>query len=114
MKTSLLVALLCIVVGMAVAAAILRTRRSSSVYRRRFVNGAPMRERPVDSSANDLNAAVFYPVVLMTGHSSVGSNCDAGSSSAGDAGCSDGGGATGDHDLQAGRMDEQRFECIRV
>jgi hypothetical protein len=90
MKTSLLVALLCVVVAVVIVAALLHARRSSPMYRRRFVNGAPMRERQVDSRANDSQAAVFYPVVFMSSPSPVDSSCDA---SAGDGGCAGGGGA---------------------
>jgi hypothetical protein len=93
MKTSLLVALLCIVVVIVIVAAILHSRRSSPMYRRRFINGAPMKERHADSSANDTNAAVLYPVVFMTSPAPVDSSCDAGSASAGDGGCAGGGGA---------------------
>jgi hypothetical protein len=93
MKTSLLVALLCIVVAVVIVAALLHSRRSSPVYRRRFVNGAPMRERQADSRADDGQAAVFYPVVFMSSPTPVDSSCDAGAASAGDGGCAGGGGA---------------------
>jgi hypothetical protein len=93
MKTSLLVALLCIVVAVVLVATLLHSRRSSPMYRRRFVGGAPMRERPVDSRADDSQAAVFYPVVFMSSPSPVDSSCDASAASAGDGGCAGGGGA---------------------
>src|SRR4030095_11816085 len=100
MKTFLLIALLCIVAVLVVAAALWHSRRSSPMYRRRFVNGAPMKERlapsaralrpprrsppmyrrrfvngaPMkerlaDSRGDDANAAVWYPVVLMSNSS---------------------------------------------
>jgi hypothetical protein len=93
MKTSLLIALLCIVAVVMVAAALRRLRRSSPMYRRRFANGAPMKPSLADSSRHDANAAVWYPIVLMSDSSPAGSNCDAGSAGAGDGGCSGGGGA---------------------
>jgi FtsZ-interacting cell division protein ZipA len=93
MKTSLLVALLCIVVAVVIVAVLLHSRRSSSMYRRRFVNGAPMRERHADSRADDINAAVLYPVIFMSSPAPHESSCDAGSSGAGDGSCAGGGGA---------------------